>query len=165
MPTPPSEGSISRGEPSGSGSVPPTVLEWPTPSSMVPSSPSSPPPPLEGLPPPFEYALRDPLLTEPAYAGPSSHGSPSSVDAEPDLEHEDDDVDGDGDGGPFFSHEDEFDRAYEEAIAPRLRMATFPSAGSELEDTESADNMTDVMMTPVESEVDESEAAASPAPR
>ncbi|EJF64133.1 cysteine proteinase [Dichomitus squalens LYAD-421 SS1] len=157
IPTPPSDGSVSRGDPSV-GSIPATILEWPTPDSMVPSSPSSPPPPLEGLPPSFDDALYDPIVQSSPLAeiqlsaaqlefpDPSSHGSPSSVDAEPDLE--------DNDESPFF--QSSFDDDPTQDISDdsvRLRKANF----SDDDDDEVVDDATDVIMTPAESELDETE--------
>ena len=137
-------------------SIPPTVLEWPTPNSMVPSSPSSPPPPLENLPPPtFDEALYDRVLhpsfdgfsSQLEFAEPSQGGSPSSVDAEPDLE--------DNDDSPFYqvNGDDPLQDYPEESV--RLRKATFDS------DDEGVDDVTDVVMTPGESELDENESASS----
>ncbi|RDX48228.1 cysteine proteinase [Lentinus brumalis] len=157
LPTPPSEGSISRGEPS----VPPTILEWPTPNSMVPSSPSSPPPPLESLPPSFDEALFDPILqsdgleglpsTQLEFPDPSSQGSPSSIDAEPDEDNDND--------GPFYQPDlDDVMDEYSQEL--RLRKAKFPGDDSVDED-EGVDDGTDVLMTPAESELDENESSSS----
>ncbi|KAI1793553.1 cysteine proteinase [Ganoderma leucocontextum] len=159
LPTPPSDGSGSRGDPSV-GSVAATVLDWPTPNSIVPSSPSSPPPPLENLPPPsFDEALYDQVV-EPDLGGnqllssqlefpdPSLEGSPSSIGAEPDLEDHDD--------NPFYQADvdDPLQDYPEESV--RLRKATFGDS-----DDEGVDDVTDVVMTPGESELDENESASS----
>lgn len=156
LPTPPSDGSVSRGEPSV-GSVPATILDWPTPSSMVPSSPSS-PPPLESLPPPFDEALYDPIVQSSALEGielstsqlefpdTTFRGSPSSVDAEPDLE--------DNDENPFLNPTFDDDSTQEfSQDSLRLRKAKF----SDEDDDEVVDDATDVIMTPSESELDEAE--------
>ncbi|RPD76448.1 cysteine proteinase [Lentinus tigrinus ALCF2SS1-7] len=158
LPTPPSEGSVSRGEPSIS-SVPPTILEWPTPNSMVPSSPSSPPPPLESLPPSFDDALYDPILqsdgltglpsTQLEFPDPSSRGSPSSIDAEPDDDND----------GPFYQPDLDESMEYSQDSL-RLRKAKFPGDES-LDEDEGLDDGTDVLMTPAESELDENESASS----
>ncbi|KAI0741559.1 cysteine proteinase [Daedaleopsis nitida] len=164
LPTPPSEGSDSRGDPSG-GSLPATILEWPTPNSMVPSSPSSPPPPLENLPPSFDEALFDPVLqtgslaeiqlstSQLEFPNPSSQGSPSSVDAEPDLETDND--------GPFCHSDcDDGMQLYPETSV-RLRRARFPGQEGSGEEDEGIDNPADVLMTPAESETDENESLSS----
>lgn len=159
LPTPPSEGSLSRGEPSTS-SVPPTILEWPTPNSMVPSSPSSPPPPLESLPPSFDEALFDPILqtdgltglppTQLEFPDPSSRGSPSSIDAEPDDDND----------GPFYQPDLDDSMGVFSQDSLRLRKARFPGDDS-LDEDEGLDDGTDVLMTPAESELDENESASS----
>ena len=133
--------------------MPPTVLEWPTPNSIAPSSPQLIPPPLENFPPPtFEYAMFDPVLQSSAdFAGPSSHGSPSSVDAEPDLEHDDEEFDS--------IH---FEVDYVPSESMRLRQATFST--DELEGVDGPDDASDVLMTPAESDLDEEENMSSPAP-
>ncbi len=144
------------------GSIPATVLEWPTPNSIVPSSPSSPPAPLENLPPPsFDEALYDQVIqpslddgihllssSQLEFPEPSQEGSPSSVDAEPDLE--------DNDDNPFYqvNGDDPLQDYPEESV--RLRKATFEDS-----DDEEIDDVTDVVMTPGESELDENESASS----
>ncbi|PIL25106.1 hypothetical protein GSI_12995 [Ganoderma sinense ZZ0214-1] len=159
LPTPPSDGSGSRGDPSV-GSIPATVLEWPTPNSIVPSSPSSPPPPLENLPPTFDEALYDEVV-QPSLDGihmlsssqlefpdPSQEGSPSSVDAEPDLEDNDD-------SSFYHANDDDPLQDYPEESV-RLRKATFGDS-----DDEGMDDVTDVVMTPGESELDENDSTSS----
>lgn len=143
------------------GSIPATVLEWPTPNSIVPSSPSSPPPPLENLPPTFDEALYDQVVqpslddihllssSQLEFPDPSQEGSPSSVDAEPDLEDNDDD--------PFYqaNGDDPLQDYPEESV--RLRKATF----NDSDDEEGMDDVTDVVMTPGESELDENDSTSS----
>ncbi|KAI0629147.1 cysteine proteinase [Trametes polyzona] len=159
LPTPPSEGSPSRGEPLVP-SNPPTELDWPTPKSMPGSSPTSSPLPLDDRPPPFDEALYDPVVIPSSlglvpgsleFPEPDSHGSPSSVDAEPDL----DDTD-----SPFFQpdadgDEEEYNVSQDfSQESVRLRNAVFKRDGS-ADDEES----TDVMMTPAESELDDTDSA------
>ncbi|KAI0372717.1 cysteine proteinase [Pilatotrama ljubarskyi] len=165
LPTPPSDGSLSRDEPSVI-SNPPTILDWPTPNSISRSSPASSPLPLDDRPPSFDEALFDPVMqsslglgeiplsaTQLELPDPLSRGSPSSLDAEPDLEDDTDSPfyqpDGDGDdqynAGRHFSQD-----------SVRLRNAVFKRDESADDD----EDATDVMMTPAESEADETDSAA-----
>ncbi|KAI0657997.1 cysteine proteinase [Cubamyces menziesii] len=175
--TPTSEESASHGEPS----KPPTILDWPTPESMPRSSPVSSPPPLDDQPPPFGQALLDPVLQTSGFDGttlsrpfalpslddddildrpsllelpdPLSRGSPSSIDAEPDLENDDTDspfYDVDADGNDEYDVSQDFSQD-----SVRLRNAVFAREEGQDDD----DNTTDVMMTPAESELDETDSA------
>ncbi|KAH9940921.1 cysteine proteinase [Epithele typhae] len=132
LPTPPDEDSQSAGSQrhSASGKQP---ASWPTPNS---SSRGSPPPPLEttGENVSYGFTLFDPMTRSSAdYPEVSSRGSPSSVDAEPDLEDIDDDVD-----GPFS----------DEHV---LRMG---NGGGPVDDDEVPDV---TMLTPAESEVEDND--------
>ncbi|KAI0644201.1 cysteine proteinase [Trametes meyenii] len=168
LPTPPSEESISR----DGGSVPsnpPTVLEWPTPDSLTLSSPASSPPAARDDPPSFEDAQLDPVMSS-SLTGfgdlPISAsqfvggdrlvpGSPSSIDAEPDLEN--DDI-----GSPFEQRDGEGREPYQSDVdysTPqwmRLQGADFPLTQARLGDDEDA---TDVAMGPSETEDDSPDGA------
>ncbi|KAI0766593.1 cysteine proteinase [Trametes elegans] len=167
LPTPPSDDSFSRGEPSVA-SNPPTILDWPTPDSMSRSSPTSSPLPLDDRLPSFDEALFDPVMqsslndiplgaTQLELPDPLSRGSPSSIDAEPDLE-ENDDTD-----SPFYQPDrEQYDPGQDfSPDAMRLRHAVFRRAGSQDVDGDGEvdEDGTDVMMTPAESELDETESA------
>ncbi|KAH9852032.1 cysteine proteinase [Lenzites betulinus] len=160
VPTPPSEDSSSA----GASSKPPTLLEWPTPKSMPNTSPISSTLALDDRLPSFDEAQLDPVMQSslglgdlPLIGGelelpdPLSHGSPSSVDAEPDLENDDTD-------SPFYQLDDgdeEYDASQDfSQDSVRLRNATFRREGSVEED-----DGADTLMTPAESELDETDSA------
>ncbi|KAI0666784.1 cysteine proteinase [Trametes maxima] len=166
LPTPPSEDSISR---SGGSmpSNPPTVLEWPTPDSLTLSSPASSPAAVRDDPPSFEDSQLDPVMASslsgfenlPISAsqlvGADSlvPGSPSSVDAEPDLEH--DDI-----GSPYEQRDSEGHDPYQGDVDDtshwmRLQDADFPST----ETLDGDGDATDVAMTPSETEDDSPDGA------
>ncbi|KAI8974530.1 cysteine proteinase [Trametes punicea] len=165
LPTPPSEESLSRDEPEVA-SNPPTVLDWPTPNSISRSSPASSPLPLDDRPPSFEDALFDPLVqssvgleeiplgaTQLELPDPLSRGSPSSIDAEPDLENDDTD-------SPLYEPDaedvDQYDTNQDfPQNSVRLRNAVFKREESVDDDGDT----TDVMMTPAESELDDTDSA------
>ncbi|OSD02956.1 cysteine proteinase [Trametes coccinea BRFM310] len=166
LPTPPSEESLSRDDPEVI-SNPPTVLDWPTPNSISRSSPaSSSPLPFDDRPPPFDEALYDPLVqsslgeiplgaSQLELPDPLSRGSPSSIDAEPDLENDDTD-------SPFYDVDAEGDDQYDanqdfSQDSVRLRNAVFRRDGSADDDGDG--ETTDVMMTPAESELDDADSA------
>ncbi|CDO75837.1 hypothetical protein BN946_scf184951.g35 [Trametes cinnabarina] len=169
LPTPPSEESLSRDDPEVI-SNPPTVIDWPTPNSMSRSSPaSSSPLPLDDRPPPFDEALFDPLIqsslgelgeipigaSQLELPDPLSRGSPSSIDAEPDLENDDTDspfYDVDAEGGDEYDANEDFSRN-----SVRLRNAVFKR--SEPLDDDADGESTDMMMTPAESEMDDTDSA------
>ncbi|OJT02905.1 Ubiquitin carboxyl-terminal hydrolase 4 [Trametes pubescens] len=164
LPTPPSDGSLSRGDTSVLSNAP-TILDWPTPTSMNSSSPASSPLPLDDRPPNFDDALLDPVMQSslglgdlPLVGGqlelpdPLSRGSPSSIDAEPDLENDDTDspfYQPDGDGSDDYDLSQDFSQD-----SVRLRNAVFKRDGSPEEE-----DPADVLMTPAESELDETDSA------
>lgn len=132
---------------------------------MNSSSPASSPLPLDDRPPNFDDALLDPVMQSslglgdlPLVGGqlelpdPLSRGSPSSIDAEPDLENDDTD-------SPFYQPDGEGSDDYDlgqdfSQDSVRLRNAVFKRDGSPEEE-----DPADVLMTPVESELDETDSA------
>lgn len=98
-----------------------------------------------------DISLGRPSLLE--LPDPPSRGSPSSIAAEPDLENDDTDspfYDVDADGNDEYDVSQDFSQD-----SVRLRNAVFVRDESQEDD----DNTTDVMMTPAESELDETDSA------